>query len=184
MNKPTYKDKIELLDRYIQHPQSVHDPEVLRSIKTDVVKAHSKPAKTGAKQRDGGAEAGVLEDENSLYNTAMGLYREFVTARGSYLDMSGKKGPIYSKAMRDIINYLRGFMKNNNKPHQDDNVVEALTFMFANWDRLNDYLKGRIQLPQIHDNIAEILLKIRNGANQKTASKDSLEQFKRSLTNG
>lgn len=182
MNKPTYQDKIELLERYIQLPQAMSDPEVLRSIKSDVVKAHSTPVKRGVKQRDQGAEATVSNTENALYNSAMGVYRQFVASRGGHVDMTGRKAADNSTAMREIITYLRDFMRANNMPNDDAHVLEGIKLMFNNWDRLNDWLKGRIELKQINQNKAEILLKIRNGADKKTTAKDELQQFKQSLT--
>jgi len=41
--KPTYEDKIKLLERYIERPQGMHDIDVLRAIKVDVVKASVAP---------------------------------------------------------------------------------------------------------------------------------------------
>jgi len=157
---------------------------VLRSIKMDVIKCSSKGGKTTSKPPDNRAERIESEDENTLYNKAMGIYRDFLTKQGIHLDMTGKKAAMNSKSMRDIISYLRGFMKANNKPAEDDNVIDGIRFMFTHWDRLNDYLKGRIGLPQIQTNIEEILLKIRNGADKKSTAKNDLEQFESSLRKG
>ena len=177
--KVTYQDKITTLDRYIAHPQGMNDPEILRAVKTDVVKAYSNAPKTRTETRAESTEG----TGNELYNSAMGVYRNFLKGKGGYLDMSGRKAAINSEAMRGIIKYVKGFMASNGKPNDDTNVLLGIEFMFANWNRLNDYLRNRIELRDIHDKIGEILLKIKNGADTKTAVEDELQRFKQSLTN-
>ncbi len=176
--KVTYEDKITTLDRYIAHPQGMNDPEILRAVKTDVVKAYSNGAKTSAEKGPERTE----DTGNELYNSAMGVYRNFLKERGAYLDMTGRKAAINSEAMRGIIKYVRGFMNSNDKPSDDKNVLLGIEFIFSHWNRLNDYLRNRIELRDINDKIGEILLKIKNGADTKTAAKDDLQRFKQSLT--
>jgi uncharacterized protein YeeX (DUF496 family) len=179
--KPTYQDKIELLDGYMSllKPPS-HQLDTLIAIKTDVVRVGSKRVKTVPDAPVEGAER--IVSEHSLYNRAMGVYRDFLKERGSYLDMTGRKASDNKKAMTEIIDFVRGFMRSNMMPAEDADVLEGIQFMFAHWDRLNDYLKGRIQLPQISINKQEIYFKIKNGADKKTAIKDDLKQYKQSLT--
>lgn len=170
MSKPTYEDKITTIERYIARPQGMNDIEVLRAIKLDVVKGHSKNVRTAKEEPD-----------NAAYNTCMGVYRDFLKKKGLFLDMKGRKAAFNSAAMKNIINYIREFAKSNGKPHGDDDIVRGVKFMFNHWDRLNDYLRNRVSLPDIYDKIEEILLKIRDGADKKAAAKDELDRFKQSL---
>lgn len=123
---------------------------------------------------------------NALYNTCMGVYREFLKGRNSYLDMSGPKAKWNSDAMRAIIEFMRGFMKSSGKPYGDEEIVKGMKFLFDqdNWNRLNDFHRNRIKLPDIQKNIEEILPMIRNGHDKKSAAKTNLQSFKSRLTKG
>jgi len=121
-------------------------------------------------------------NDNTLYNSAMGVYRAFLKERGTMLDMKGRKAADNARAMRDILDYIRKFIAEQGKPVDDALVLEGLRLMFANWDRLNDYLKNRIKLPDIQYNIEEILLKIKKGATEKQSAKDNLQRYMQGLT--
>lgn len=171
MKKVTYEEKITTLDRYIAHPQAVGDPEVLQAVKLDVVKATSpsRPSLKGEGQ------------SNAPYNTCMGLYRAFLKTRGLHLDMTGRKAALNAQAMKGIITYMTNFAKSNDKPHDGENIVKGVDFMFTHWNRLNDFMRNRVGLPDIYKNIEEILLKIRDGADKKSAAKHERERYKESL---
>jgi len=171
MSKITYEQKIQLLESYKALPRGVNDSLIISAIILDVVKANSKTGRTAS-------EPG----ENQLYNTCMGIYREFLKTRNSLLDMDGRKAKDNSEAMRGIINYMVSFARSNNKPSSDENVIAGMTFLFANWDRLNDYHKNRIRLPDIHRSIEEILPMIRNGYDKKSSAKNELDSLKHGLT--
>lgn len=173
MKKITYEEKISTLDRYIAHPQGIHDPEILRAVKTDVVRANSKNVSKASEPQD-----------NKLYNECMGIYREFLKSRDSHLDMTGRKAIFYSAAMKNIINYIRSFAGANGKSTTDENVKQGVEFLFTHWENLNDYHNNRIQLPDIYDKIEEILPMIKNGYNKKSANKNDLQQLKQSLKRG
>lgn len=176
MSKPTYEQKMELLERYRTRPMAVQDPDIIQAIKLDVVKAASNGVR---KTTNGGPE----KQDNALYNSCIGIYRNFLKERDSYLDMSGRNAKLNSEAMRGIINYLRSFMKSNGKDHADSDVLIAVEFMFKkeHWDRLNDYHRNRIQLRDIHDKISEILPMIKNGHNKRTSSKSEINNLKSRL---
>jgi oligoribonuclease (3'-5' exoribonuclease) len=174
MSKITYEQKMRLLESYIAVPRGVHDVEVLKAIKMDVIKGASKtPPRKSPK-----------EEDNELYNQCMGVYREFLNKRNSHLDMTGRKAKDNSEAMRNIINYIHNFAKSNQRPHDDASVLKGIQFMFEHWDRLNDFHRNRIKLPDIYENIEEILPMIRNGYDKKTSAKSNLEQFEQSLKRG
>lgn len=173
MNKITYEEKVKWLELCKAHPRGMHDPAIIAAIMADVVKANSKTVRTPPEETG----------ENKLYNTCMGLYREFLKSRNSHLDMSGRKAKDNSEAMRGIISFMVSFAKSNNKPSNDEAVVKGFQFLFNNWDRLNDYHKNRIRLPDIHHSIEEILPMIRNGYDKKSSAKNELDSLKHSLTN-
>lgn len=168
---------MKLLDSYIAVPRGVHDVEVLKAIKIDVIKGASKtpPRPAGTPPKGG---------DNEVYNKCMGVYREFLKQRNSHLDMTGRKAKDNSEAMRNIITYIREFAKTNGKPHDDDNVLKGIQFLFEHWERLNDFHRNRLKLPDIYENIEEILPMIRNGYSKKTSAKNDLEQFEQSLKRG
>jgi len=178
MSKITYEQKVELLDRYKLRPMAVTDPDVITAIKVDVIKANSKGVR---RSTDEGAE----KPDNSLYNSCFGIYRQFLKGRDSHLDMSGKKAIFYSQAMKGIINFMRDFMKSNAKPHTDEDVLRAMEFLFTqeHWNRLNDYHRNRIKLPDIYENIEEILPMIKNGYDKRTASKNNLDNLESRIKN-
>lgn len=173
MIKVTYEQKIQLLESYKAMPRGAGDPAIISAIIVDVVKANSNAARTKKESTK----------DNATYNTCMGIYREFLKSRNSHLDMEGKKAKANSEAMRGIIQFMVKFAQSNGRPSDDRNVIAGVQFLFSNWDRLNDYHKNRIKLPDIYNSIEEILPMIRNGYDKKSATKNELDSFKQSLIN-
>lgn len=155
--KVTHQDKIELLDHYIAKPRGVRDPEILRAIKLDVVKCTVPGTKKGS------------EVDLTLYNQCMGIYREFLRLRDSSLDLKGRKATKYKEAMLSLIEWIRKMQRNNKKPHADADVLNGMKFMFAHWDRLSDWHKNRLALPDIYDKIEEIIPMIKNAKSNTKA---------------
>ena len=172
MTKTTYEQKIETLDLYIKRPIASSHPTILTAIKADVVKANTK----------GAGKASELN--NGLYNQCMGLYRQFLKSRDSHLRLEGRKAKTYKEAMLSIIRFIQDFARQNNRPFNDNNVLEGLAYMFKNWDRLNHYHRNRLGLPEIYNSIEEIIPMIKNGYDKKTAAKSELEQFENSIKRG
>lgn len=175
MSKITYEQKIETIERYAKRPMSASDPEVFAAIKVDVVKANSKGVRRAA---DPGPE---LHLDNSLYNTCMGVYRSFLKVRDSHLVLDGIKAKKYKEAMDGIINYVRKFQQSNGKASDDDAVLKAVQFIFGNWDRLNDFHKNRLTLPDIYSKIEEILPMIKNGYSKKSAATNQVNDLENSI---
>ncbi len=148
--KHTIEEKTKVLDTYIKRPISIEHPEVLRSIKTDVLKANTPKTKKAS------------ESGSKLYNECMGIYRQFVSSQGSHLKLDGKKARIYKEAMDNLIGYIRSGAKANGKPSDDAAVKKGLEYIFRNWDALNDWHRGRIGLPDIYSTIEEIIIQIKN----------------------
>ncbi len=164
--KITTEQKTSLLDSYITRPRGMGDVAVLKAIKADVLKANTKGVSKAS------------EADNWLYNQSMGVYRAFLSSRNSHLDMKGRKASAYSKAMRDLIAFIRSFQRKNGRPHADEDVLTGIKFIFANWDRLNDFHKNRIALPDIYDKIEEIIPMIKNGYDKKSATTNKIQQRK------
>lgn len=172
MTKVTYEEKIKLLEAYKALPRGVNDSMIITAIIADVVKANSKGVRTASEPT-----------ENALYNKCMGIYREFLKSRNSHLDMTGRNAKNNSEAMRSIISYMVSFARSNGRPSDDEAVINGFKFLFNNWDKLNDYHRNRILLPDISSKIAEILPMIRNGYDQKSTAKNELDSLKHRLTN-
>jgi hypothetical protein len=162
MSKPiSIEDKTKVLDHYISRPNSVEHPEVLRAIKTDVLKANTKGTSRAS------------EVNTDLYNKCMGLYRAFLKDRGAVLKLEGKKARIYQETMNHLIKWMQALCRENGSP-DDDKTIEGLFFkLFKSWDRLNDFHRGQIALPDIYRNIEEIIPQIRNGNPKKSTISDS-----------
>lgn len=173
MNRPTYEDKMRLLESYIKVPRGVHDVQVLQAIKLDVIKASSK-----------GTRPHGANPDNALYNTCMGLYRDFLKRHNSHLDMTGRKAKENSDAMRGIITFIINFAKSNDKPSNDESVEKGVAFIFDNWDRVNQFHRNRLKLPDIYKNIEEILPMIINGHDKKSTNQNALDQLELSLKRG
>lgn len=157
-------EKLRLLDAYIAKPRGVNDPQILRAIKNDVEKANKAKPKPQA--------------DNTLYNLCMGAYREFLAAKGTHLDMTGRKAVDNSNAMRGIIEFIRDFQKAKGKPHGDGDVYNGWGLILNSWDSLNDYHRRRVSLPSIRQGIEEIIATIRNGDTKKAGNKASLDRKK------
>lgn len=166
MSKVTYQQKVVLLDRYAKRPMAVSDVEVIAAIRADVVRAATKGVKKGSE---------TDPRETEAYNKCMGIYREFLKSRDSYLDMTGRKAAINSQAMRNIMKYIRDFARSNGRPHEPENVVAGVKLIFDNWDNLSDFHRKRIALPDIYHKIEEIIPQIKNGHDKQSAQKIQLD---------
>jgi hypothetical protein len=164
--KPTLEEKLRLLDWHINKPRGMHDVPVLKEIKKDVLKA-SPPAKV----------VKASDTDNSVYNEAMGMYRQFLKERNSALDMTGRKAAEYSKAMKAILEYIKSFAKQNDKPHGDREALAGWQYILRHWDRLNDFHRNRITLPDIQAKIEEIIPMIKNGATKRDQRNTEAQQL-------
>ena len=144
----------------------------------------SQEPRMDARPLGNGAKGASEAKSSSLYNESMGIYRKFLKERNSFLDMSGRKAKDNSAAMKGILEFMKNFQKSNKKPHEDADILKGIEFLFTqeNWNRLNDFHRNRIKLPDIYKNIEEILPMIRNGYNKKTSAKNNLHSFKSKLT--
>lgn len=150
MKKLSLDDKTKVLDAYIKRPHSIEHPEVLRAIKSDVLKASNSRVKKAS------------EIESPLYNTLMGKYRQFLKDRGLPLKLDGKKARDYKEALLNLISFMQSLARSNGNSYADDNIIKGFEKVFASWDQLEDFHKKQIQLPQIYRNIEEIITQLKN----------------------
>jgi hypothetical protein len=183
MSKITYQQKIELLERYKARPMGISDIEVFTAIKADVVRVNAGlvPRQSKAKEAEKGTDQVAEQPQHALYNSAMGLYRNFLKKRDSHLDMTGVKAKRNAEAMRNILEFIRRFARSNGKADSDEHVLKGLQFMFDNWDRLNDFHRNRLSLPDIHSKIEEILPMIKNGYDKRTGTKSEINNLEASI---
>ncbi|WP_420582058.1 hypothetical protein [Reichenbachiella sp.] len=161
MKKVSLEDKTKVLDVYIKRPHCIEHPEVLRAIKSDVLKASNGKVKKGS------------EAPSPLYNTCMGLYRQFLKDQGLPLKLDGKKARDYKEALTNLISFMKSLAKSNGNSDSDENIKRLFEKLFSSWEQLEDFHKKQIQLPQIYRNIEEIITQIKNGNSTTTKVRDS-----------
>lgn len=90
----------------------------------------------------------------------------------------GAKVDMYEMAaLEEIIAYL----KKNATDKSNHGVLSAWRFIFLKWDRVGAFIGKQKSLSQINKNLVEILDKIRNGHDKKSAAKNSRDLYKQGL---
>ena len=99
---------------------------------------------------------------NTLYSKMIEEYDIFcekISGVGCKID--GMQG----KAMKQLINYLQSQCRKKNPllkdVELDGAVLKSWTYILGNWEKLDDYNRGRIKLSEINSNMVNILLKIK-----------------------
>ena len=171
MTKITTEQKISLLDAYIDAPPPDDDLPIFRAIKADVLKLNTKGVKKAS------------EADNKLYNDCMGEYRKFLKDRGTVLDMStAKKRGMTSRAMKDLIAYIRNYQKaNGGNPYDDKTVLMGIQYIFNHWNKLSPFHQNRILLPDIYAKIEEIILQLKKGHDKKSSANSAIERRQQEL---
>lgn len=90
----------------------------------------------------------------------------------------GAKQDMYEvAALEEIIAYL----KKEATDKSNEGVLGAWRYIFQKWDRVGDFIGKQKSLAQINKNLVEILDKIRNGHDKKSAAKNTRDRYKQSL---
>lgn len=106
-------------------------------------------------------------ESDGIYKPAVGIYFDF------YERLNGLKPKFDSadgKALKTIINYFKGIHKDKS-PELDQKkfVLDALIYVFENWDEQIDFIRNQTKLTQINSNLNNIINRLRNEkkSNQK-----------------
>lgn len=102
------------------------------------------------------------KEPNTLYSKMVDMYDSFCEEKtGVGCKIDGMQG----KAMKSIISYLKKqcIKKNKelNEEQLNDNVLLSWTYVLTNWDRLDDYNRGRLRLNEINSSMLNILSKLK-----------------------
>lgn len=88
------------------------------------------------------------------------------------------------KAMKQIIAYLQSQCRKKNPllkdEFLDDAVMKSWIYILGNWNKLDDYNRGRIKLSEINSNMVNILLKIKEQPINKK-QKERNEQINKAI---
>lgn len=119
--------------------------------------------------------------KNTVKNEANGLYQKTIEQYDIFcnnkIGMGAKIDGLQGKSMKQIIEYLKTQVLKKQGDLQGENldteVLNAWSFILANWDLLDAFHAQQVKLNQINSNLPNILTQIRNGKqksrNQKFA---------------
>lgn len=113
----------------------------------------------------------ILSDEksDSTYKDCIEVYNSFILTKTG---VGAKINGIGGKAMKSIICYLKTQVKQKDGGKKD--IVEALSYIFKNYNSWDVFHKKQLSLQQIDSNLINIINSIKNGreiTNNKPNSK-------------
>ena len=91
-----------------------------------------------------------------MYKDAINIYWRW---HMEYVSFPPKIDGQQGKAMKSLLKYLQSITKDKS----DQAVLDALSYVFFHWDKLDDYTKSKTTLSQINQNIVSILTQLKNG---------------------
>ena len=103
---------------------------------------------------------------SAAYSLCMTCYNDFVL---KITTCNADINSVQGASLKKIITYLEKNVKP--QPATSEKIVEALQFIFDNYDLWDDFHKKQLKLNQIHSNLVNIINKIRNHKALKTLSK-------------
>jgi len=122
-----------------------------------------------------------VPEVNLADGTDKRLYKAFLSEYDAFCRDAigvGAKMDVYEEeALEKIIDYLREQATDKT----DEGLITAWKFIFRHWDRVGDFIGKQKSLGQIYRNIMEILDKIRNGHDKKSAAKNQRDRTKASI---
>jgi DNA-binding transcriptional MerR regulator len=108
--------------------------------------------------------ANMKADEGKLYQEFVEAYDVFCK---SYIGVGAKMSGAQGKALKDIIEYLRG----QSRTKDSEGALAAWQYILKNWGRLTKFIQNQTTLTQINKNLQEILTQLRNGATTNQGGK-------------
>jgi hypothetical protein len=109
-----------------------------------------------------------------LYSKMIELYDEFIKSK---TNMGAKLNAVEGKAMKSIIQYLRGQVQAKGELMGENDIeyktLQSWEIILNNWDVLSGWKKENLKLTQIDSNLINIISEIKNNkSNLKTNKKD------------
>ena len=81
-------------------------------------------------------------DTKTIYKMSIDIYHKFCL---SQLDAPAKIDGVQGKAMKTILSYLKTLCKQKGDDSQEQ-VLNALKYIFQNWNKLEPFLQKQIKL--------------------------------------
>lgn len=114
------------------------------------------------------------EPPHPMHNWAVQAYKDFLARYG----LPAMFDPRQGKALKELLTKLQN-MTTSKSP---EGALNALKFVFDNWDRVNQYHLKKKTVTHINTNLVEILDQIKNGANKKQANLNEARQLANAIT--
>ncbi len=110
----------------------------------------------------------TLKPANTLYSKMIEQYDKFcLNKTGVGCKIDGVQG----KSMKRIIKFLETQCKKKDEKLEneelDNKVLLAWEYILLNWDKLDDFNRGRIKLTEIDSNMLNILIKLKEQPTNK-----------------
>jgi len=116
----------------------------------------------------------INTDTKTIYKMSIDIYHKFCL---SNMDAPAKIDAVQGKAMKTILSYLKTLCKQKGDDSQE-NILNALKYIFQNWKNLDDFLQKQNKLSQINSNLPNIIQQLKKTTNSKNLADDILAKYR------
>ena len=113
-------------------------------------------------------------DTKTIYKMSIDIYHKFCL---SQLNAPAKIDGVQGKAMKTILSYLKTLCKQKGDDSQEQ-VLNALKYIFNNWNKLEPFLQKQIKLSQINSNLVNIIQDLKKETTTNNIADDILAKYR------
>ena len=113
-------------------------------------------------------------DTKTIYKMSIDIYHKFCL---SNFDAPAKIDSVQGKAMKSILSYLKTLCKQKGDDSQE-NILNALKYIFKNWNNLEPFLQKQVKLSQINSNLVNIIQQLKQTTKQNDIANDILAKYR------
>jgi len=113
-------------------------------------------------------------DTKHIYKMSLDIYNKFCL---SNFDAPAKIDSVQGKAMKSILSYLKTLCKQKGDD-STENILNALKYIFNNWQNLEPFLQKQVKLSQINSNLVNIIQQLKQTTKQNDIADDILAKYR------
>lgn len=113
-------------------------------------------------------------DNKTIYKMSIDIYNNFCL---SNFDAPAKIDSVQGKAMKSILSYLKTLCKQKGDDSQE-NILNALKYIFNNWNNIEPFLQKQVKLSQINSNLVNIIQQLKQTTKQNDIANDILAKYR------
>lgn len=116
----------------------------------------------------------INTDTKTIYKMSIDIYHKFCL---SNFDAPAKIDAVQGKAMKTILSYLKALCKQKGDDSQE-NILNALKYIFKNWKNLEPFLQKQVKLSQINSNLVNIIQQLKENKPSNNIADDILAKYR------